>query len=55
MIIHINVNNLRNSIEFETIIDQQQPNLNNYAQNELLITTVITLLAILDAGMDARS
>ena len=39
------------SIEFKTITDQQQPYLNNYGQNELLITTVITLLAILDAGM----
>ena len=43
------------SIGFETITDQQQSDLNNYAKNEILISTVITLLAILDAGMDARS
>ena len=41
------------SIEFETIIDQQQPDLNNYVENELLITIVITLLPILDASMDS--
>ena len=55
MIIHINANNLRTSIEFETIIGQQQPDINNHAPNELLITIVIVLLAILDAGTDARS
>ena len=43
------------SIKFGTIIDQQKPYLNNYAQNKILITTVIILLAILDAGMDSRS
>ena len=42
------------SVEFKTITDQQQLHLNNYAQKELLITIVITLLAILDAGMDSR-
>ena len=53
VIIHKHVNNLRTSIEFETITNQQQAYLNNYAHNELLITTVITLLAILDVGMDS--
>ena len=43
------------SIEFETITNQQQPNLSNYAQDRLLITTIITSLTILDAGMDAQS
>ena len=43
------------SIEFETITSQQQPDLNNYAQNEILLIIVITLLAILDPGMDAQS
>ena len=43
------------SIEFETITGEQQPDINNYVQSEILITTVITLLAIIDAGMDARS
>ena len=53
--IHRHVNNLRTSTEFKTITDQQQQDLNNYAQNKLLITTAITLLEIFDAGMDARS
>ena len=43
------------SIEFETITGQHQGDLNNYAPNELLITTIITLLVILDVGMDSRS
>ena len=55
VIIHKHVNKLRTSIEFKAITNQQQPDLNNYAQNELLITTVITFQAILCAGMDARS
>ena len=43
------------SVEFEIIKGQQQPSLNNQAHNELLITTIISLLEILDAGMDAQS
>ena len=43
------------SIEFKTITGQQQPYLNNSSQDELQITTVITLLEILDVGLDAQS
>ena len=42
------------SIGFETIIYQQHPILNNYAQSELLITTIIESLATLDTSMDAQ-